>query len=317
MSIPSYASSVPKSFLAYPGSDFDLESGTIRRIRKPKSSQLHPVKMLKSFGNRVRYFYKLHPFLAFLISLSFGITILVIISIYQSRYSAVGSYREFDVSLENYPFANLKNLVMVAGHSIYTSKSCEKVDKEDSWFLEPYQKNPGQAATFLAHIEQGIEITAKDEMALLLFSGGETRKDAGPRSEAQSYWAVAESRGWFGKEENVRSRALTEEHARDSFENLLFSVCRFRELTGRYPSNITVSSLFHKSFLFWLGELCSVKGEKRVSEAFYFFLKLRAVHIFDKEPLEKVIITNGCLLSTWSVLSRQYNPYLKFSYFHC
>ena len=28
---------------------------------------------------------------------------------------------------------------------------------------------------------------------------------------------------------------LTEEHA------LLFSVCRFRELTGRYPQNITVS----------------------------------------------------------------------------
>lgn len=70
-----------------------------------------------------------------------------------------------------------------------------------------------------------------------------------------------------GKEENVRSRALTEEHARDSFENLLFSVCRFRELTGRYPSNVTVSSLFHKSYLFWLGELCYVKGEKGVLEA--------------------------------------------------
>ena len=41
--------------------------------------------------------------------------------------------------------------------------------------------------------------------------------------------------------ENVRGRALTEEHARDSFENLLFSVCRFRELTGLYPQNITVS----------------------------------------------------------------------------
>lgn len=41
---------------------------------------------------------------------------------------------------------------------------------------------------------------------------------------------------------NIRERALTEEHARDSFENLLFSVCRFRELTGTYPQNITVSS---------------------------------------------------------------------------
>ena len=42
----------------------------------------------------------------------------------------------------------------------------------------------------------------------------------------------------------MRSRALTEEHARDSFENLLFSVCRFRELTGSYPHNITVKTFF-------------------------------------------------------------------------
>ncbi|CAH8357196.1 unnamed protein product [Eruca vesicaria subsp. sativa] len=29
----------------------------------------------------------------------------------------------------------------------------------------------------------------------------------------------------------------------DSFENLLFSVCRFRELTGSYPHNITAKPL--------------------------------------------------------------------------
>ncbi|XP_057442840.1 uncharacterized protein C57A10.07 isoform X2 [Lotus japonicus] len=131
---------------------------------------------------------------------------------------------------------------MVAGHSIYTSSSCGRIEKEDSWFLESYQRNPGQAATFVTHIREGVEIAAKDEAALLLFSGGETRKDAGPRSEGQSYWAVADSKGWFGKEESVKWRALTEEHARDSFENLLFSVCRFRELTGAYPQNITVVS---------------------------------------------------------------------------
>ena len=38
----------------------------------------------------------------------------------------------------------------------------------------------------------------------------------------------------------MSGRALTEEYARDSFENLLFSVCRFRQLTGAYPANITV-----------------------------------------------------------------------------
>ena len=54
-----------------------------------------------------------------------------------------------------------------------------------------------------------------------------------------------------GQQDSVRSRALTEEHARDSFENLLFSVCRFRELTGTYPQNITVSFfLFCNSHFF-------------------------------------------------------------------
>ncbi|KAK9270895.1 hypothetical protein L1049_026481 [Liquidambar formosana] len=237
-----FGSGSPKSFLAYPRGDFDLESGTIKRARKPKSSLPVPIKMFKSLGNRLHYYYKLHPLLVFFISLSFGITILTIFSLYESRYRVVSSNRKFDMGSDNYPFAKLQNLVMVAGHSVYTSSSCEKVDKEDSWFLESYQKHSGQAATFLTHIQEGVEIAAKDDGALLLFSGGETRKDAGPRSEAQSYWTVAESKGWFGKQENVRWRALTEEHARDSFENLLFSVCRFRELTGTYPYNITVVS---------------------------------------------------------------------------
>ncbi|KAF5749102.1 hypothetical protein HS088_TW04G01064 [Tripterygium wilfordii] len=171
--------------------------------------------------------------------LAFDVTIIIILPFH---YRPMNNYQNFDMGSENNPFAKLKNLVMVAGHSVYTSSSCEKVDKEDSWFLESYQNHPGQAATFVTHIEEGIESASKDDGALLLFSGGETRKDAGPRSEAQSYWTVAESRGWFGKEESVRWRALTEEHARDSFENLLFSVCRFREVTGAYPQNITVVS---------------------------------------------------------------------------
>ena len=40
-----------------------------------------------------------------------------------------------------------------------------------------------------------------------------------------------------------RRRAHTEEFARDSFENLLFSLCRHRELTGGYPQRLTVVSL--------------------------------------------------------------------------
>ncbi|RZR93952.1 hypothetical protein BHM03_00022545 [Ensete ventricosum] len=258
----SFGSGSPKSYHGYPRGDFDLESGSSRRsFRKPKnSSRIGPIRMMNSIANRIHYFYKLHPVAVFLSSLAIGVAILIVLSMYESRIRTMGFRRDGDLSSGSYPLANLRNLVMVAGHSIYTSTSCGKIDSEDSWFLEPYQNNPGQAATFLAHIQEGVESAAKDEGALLLFSGGETRKDAGPRSEAQSYWAVAESKGWFGilltcvfdttgalflvltgKRDNIRSRAHTEEHARDSFENLLFSVCRFRELTGSYPQNITVS----------------------------------------------------------------------------
>jgi hypothetical protein len=195
-----FGSSVsPKSFQAYRrAADFDLESEISRRARKHKNSPFHPIKMLKSFGTRIQYYYKLHPLLFVIISLSLGITALIVLSLYESHYRMTSNYRKLDVGSENYPFPKLHNLVMVAGHSVYTS-SCGKADEEDSWFLESYQKNPGQAATFVRHIQEGVDIAAKDDAALLLFSGGETRKDAGPRSEAQSYWSVAESRGWFGE----------------------------------------------------------------------------------------------------------------------
>jgi hypothetical protein len=33
---------------------------------------------------------------------------------------------------------------------------------------------------------------------------------------------------------------VVEDYARDSFENLLFSICRFKEVTGNYPARVTV-----------------------------------------------------------------------------
>lgn len=204
-----FGSGNSKSFNAYPRSDFDLESGVIKRSRKSKNSNLQPIKMIKSFGYRLRHYIKLHPLMAFFVSLSFGITVIIILSLYEGHNRVLNNYRKLDPAGEDYPFPKLQNVVMVAGHSIYTSSSCGKADKEDSWFLESYQKNPGQAATFLTHIKEGVEIAARDESALLLFSGGETRKDAGPRSEAQSYWAVADSKGWFGELVHLSKTVIT------------------------------------------------------------------------------------------------------------
>ncbi|CAG8648588.1 1263_t:CDS:2, partial [Dentiscutata heterogama] len=55
--------------------------------------------------------------------------------------------------------------------------------------------------------------------------------------------AIAQKLALFSFEENshlIIDHMTTEEYARDSYENLLFSICRFTEVTGHYPQNITV-----------------------------------------------------------------------------
>lgn len=143
-------------------------------------------------------------------------------------------------------WAQLTHLVIVCGHAVLTTHEAltqENLAHDKAWALEPFQK--GQVGTFVAHIEKGIELAARDERALLLFSGGMTRSGAGPRSESQSYWEVADALNWRGTPA-VRERALTEDHAHDSLENVLFSLCRFREVTGRYPERISLVSFDFK-----------------------------------------------------------------------
>ena len=137
------------------------------------------------------------------------------------------------------------HLVVVAGHAVFTAldHGGGAVEREASWFLEPFQH--GQLTTMIEHIHKGVELAAADNRSLVLFSGGQTRAAAGPRSEALSYWEAAEAEGWFGLPQ-VQPRVHLEEQARDSLENLLFSVCRFNELTGRYPQTITVVSFGFK-----------------------------------------------------------------------
>eukprot|EP00899_Mesostigma_viride_P000113 jgi/Mesvir1/10101/Mv06974-RA.1 len=140
-----------------------------------------------------------------------------------------------------HPYPWLQDLVLVACHAVYVGHDHGAVNQEGAWALEPYQKTGGFEESFMAMTRAAIEFTASHENSMLLFSGGQTRPGTGPRSEAQSYWQAADARGWFGFP-YVRERAFAEEFARDSFENLLFSLCRFHELTGRYPRNVTVVS---------------------------------------------------------------------------
>ncbi|EPS44039.1 hypothetical protein H072_1937 [Dactylellina haptotyla CBS 200.50] len=135
------------------------------------------------------------------------------------------------------PRKDLTHLVIVAGHAIWMGGNTLG-DDEKEWTLLPYQH--GLAKTFKEHIVAGVKVAEENEDSLLMFTGGETRSFAGPASESQSYWSLAYLSQLIEPNSSLFNRSTTEEFARDSYENLLFSICRFYEYTSNYPTKITV-----------------------------------------------------------------------------
>jgi len=87
-------------------------------------------------------------------------------------------------------------------------------------------------------------MAVQDEHSLLVFSGGQTRPGS-TTTEAESYLRLALSSALLPPSSSANSgtpflRATTEDHALDSYQNLLFSIARFHEVTGRWPRRITV-----------------------------------------------------------------------------
>jgi hypothetical protein len=165
------------------------------------------------------------------------------------------------VHLDSQPFnqhneiLNANHLIMVAGHSVTISGHLQDAGEDETdWYLLPYQKGKGLPQTILAHIREGIRLAAMDPRSLLIFSGGETRATTGPENEGTSYFRVADAMDlWdegMANGKNVRARTTSEEFATDSFQNLLFSICRFREITGAYPEKITTVSFTFKKTRF-------------------------------------------------------------------
>ncbi|CAE7887217.1 unnamed protein product, partial [Symbiodinium microadriaticum] len=189
-----------------------------------------------------------------------------------SRFSAIHAGYVHDgvsagISFNVSQLSQLSHLVMVAGHAVVMADSLEHiVHKESDWFLEAYQRGQDLPQALVSHIKAGVEAAALDPRALLIFSGGQTRAAAGPRNEGWSYYRVAEYFDWWGYSANrpdllreaqqrtqrtstflpVAQRAVTEEFALDSFQNVLFSLCRFKEVVGRYPDRVTIVSFTFK-----------------------------------------------------------------------
>ncbi|WWC59174.1 uncharacterized protein I303_101723 [Kwoniella dejecticola CBS 10117] len=151
-------------------------------------------------------------------------------------------------------YAELEHMVMVPGHAIWLGREedVSRVNENDDWILEPMQRG-GSVRTYVKHIRRGVEELQKDNKALLIFSGGATRlPPSPPLPEALSYHNLAHALGLLpstpipAEAGNAKAplplnlRAATEEFALDSYQNLLFSIARFKEVTGVYPKKITV-----------------------------------------------------------------------------
>ena len=136
------------------------------------------------------------------------------------------------------------NLILVCCHATYTGEadriSTSHLD-ENAWILKPYQRSNAATGkqsehhTFLLHILAGLQECKQDPNALLIFSGGRTTSS--DRTEAQSYRILSRK---LQSETTVLDRVFTEDLASDTYQNLLFSILRFHDVTGRYPADITV-----------------------------------------------------------------------------
>ncbi|KAI0766845.1 hypothetical protein BD413DRAFT_141300 [Trametes elegans] len=131
------------------------------------------------------------------------------------------------------------HLIVVPGHAIWKGSTLEARFDEDQWVLEPYQRSGGRVAAFFKHILAAAELARQDEHSLLVFSGGQTRASS-TTTEAESYMRLARVSDLLPPGAPAAVRATTEDYALDSYQNLLFSIARFHEYTGRYPARITV-----------------------------------------------------------------------------
>jgi len=92
----------------------------------------------------------------------------------------------------------------------------------------------GETLTFISHIRLGLDELAADDGRVLIFSGGDTKRSKTSVSEATSYRNLSLANNLFGHSASLASRILTDDHATDSLQNVLFPVLAFASHAALY-----------------------------------------------------------------------------------
>jgi len=130
-------------------------------------------------------------------------------------------------------YTQAKYLLIVPGHAVYVGREASHSSLDEHW----KGGFNGEAKYYTEHALAGVNQAGNNSKYLLVFSGGQTREPAGPISEAQSYWFLSDQFNWNNLD-GVKGRALVEDFARDSFENLAFGVGTFARVTNQMPIDI-------------------------------------------------------------------------------
>jgi hypothetical protein len=149
-------------------------------------------------------------------------------------------------------YPQVENLIILPCHAIFAPELNRAVsDYGDdrfaigqdpaNWLMEPFQRESDDHISFFKHIELALyELHENIGNSALVFSGGYT-KPAIELSEAASYVDLARKVGFLRSPYfRTGTNILVEEYARDSYENVLYSMCVFYKRFGKLPKKITI-----------------------------------------------------------------------------
>lgn len=174
--------------------------------------------------------------------------------------------------IQSSPISNIQNLIILPCHSVFAPElnpnfvegdkknMFKAAENKENWILEDFQLESNDQISFLKHLELSLfELYSNIENSALVISGGFTKSQV-EKSESSSYLELLKSTKVFEQSPNFKldKNILLEEYARDSYENVLYSIITFYKKFNKFPKRITIVSLIFKRERFLTSHLTTL-----------------------------------------------------------